>query len=289
MSSKSDEQKMDRRSLIKAGVTVGSGVLLASAIKTSTSVADVVGGKSTQIKDLPKGMADDEFSRMQTELLKALAKPETENHWIMVIDQRKCVGCISCTVACKAENALPPGAVYRPVIEHEIGTFPNVRRSFLPRPCMHCENPPCVSVCPVNATYKRPDGIVSINYERCIGCRYCLNACPYGARQFDWGEYYTENTPEIQPYEKVANYEYGIGRVREKGNSPIGNARKCHFCVHRIKKGMLPTCVTTCMGRATYFGDLNDKKSLVHELIGSARVMRLKEELGTKPSVYYLV
>ncbi|MFZ5945189.1 MAG: 4Fe-4S dicluster domain-containing protein [Bacillota bacterium] len=289
MSSKSDEQKMDRRSLIKAGVTVGSGVLLASAIKTSTSVADVVGGISTQIKVLPKGMADDQFTRMQKELLEALAKRESENHWIMVIDQQKCVGCVSCSVACKAENALPPGAVYRPVIEHEIGKYPNVSRSFLPRPCMQCENPPCVSVCPVKATYKRPDGIISIDYERCIGCRYCLNACPYGARQFDWGEYYTENTPEIQPYEKVANYEYGVERVREKGKSPIGNARKCHFCLHRIKKGILPTCVTTCMGRATYFGDLNDTKSLVHELIGNARVMRLKEELGTKPSVYYLV
>ncbi|KJS87196.1 MAG: (4Fe-4S)-binding protein [Peptococcaceae bacterium BICA1-8] len=281
---------MDRRSLIKAGIVTGTGILLASVIKDQPSAAqNTLGVNIPPIKELPKNIADDDFTRMQKELLKALGKEESENHWIMVLDQRKCIGCVSCTVACKAENALPPGVVYRPVIEREIGKYPNVRKSFLPRPCMHCENPPCVSVCPVKATYKRPDGIVSINYERCIGCRYCLNACPYGARQFDWGEYYTENTPEIQPYEKVANYEYGKGRVRGKGDSPVGNARKCHFCLHRIKRGILPACVTTCMGRATYFGDLNDKKSLVHELVGTPRVMRLKEELGTKPSVYYLV
>jgi molybdopterin-containing oxidoreductase family iron-sulfur binding subunit len=91
----------------------------------------------------------------------------------MVIDTRKCVGCHSCKVGCVMENKLPPGVVYRPVIDLEVGTYPNVGRKFLPRPCMQCDNPPCVPVCPVNTTWKRPDGVVEIDYTVCIGCRYC--------------------------------------------------------------------------------------------------------------------
>jgi len=226
--------------------------------------------------------------RMQSDLQRALAKPMEQRRWVMVIDQRKCVGCSSCTVACKAENQLPPGVVYRPVIEEEIGTYPNVSRRFTPRPCMQCDNPPCTQVCPVGATFKRPDGIIQINYDVCIGCRYCINACPYSARTFDSGFYYTKSTPEEQPYEQQANFEYGKRWDRAKG-SPIGNARKCTFCLHRLEAGMLPACTTTCIGGATYFGDANLPDSLVSELIGSPNVMRLKEELGTNPKVYYLV
>ena len=226
--------------------------------------------------------------RMKEELQRALKKRTEKRHWAMVIDIRKCIGCNACTVSCKAENATPPGVSYNIVMEEEIGKFPNVAKRFVRRPCMQCENPPCVSVCPVKATWKRPDGIVTIDYDQCIGCRYCITACPYGARYFDFGESYTGDTPETQPYETRENHEYGVKRGREKDKSPIGNARKCHFCLHRLNKGVLPACVGTCLGGATYFGDLNDSKSLVAQLVGSERVMRLKEELGTKPSVYYL-
>ena len=113
----------------------------------------------------------------------------------MVIDLAKCIGCHACTLGCVAENKLPPGVVYRPVIEEEIGTYPNVRRRFLPRPCMHCQNPPCVKVCPVTATFKNEQGVMVVNYNRCIGCRYCLVACPYSARTSDFGEWYTERNP----------------------------------------------------------------------------------------------
>jgi molybdopterin-containing oxidoreductase family iron-sulfur binding subunit len=206
----------------------------------------------------------------------------------MAIDLRKCIGCKACTVACVVENKLPPGVVYRPVLEEEIGEYPNVARRFIPRPCMQCENPPCVPVCPVNATWKRPDGIVEIDYNLCIGCRYCITACPYSARTSDFGESYTADTPEPQAYENLPNFEYGKKWPREKGKSPIGNARKCQFCIHRLHVGMLPACVTTCVGLATYFGDLNDPESLISELAGSPNVMRLKEEAGTKPTVFYL-
>lgn len=235
------------------------------------------------------GPEADVLLRMQADLRRALEKPVNERRWVMVIDLRKCIGCHSCTIACIAENKLPPGVVYRPVIDEEIGTYPHVSRTFTPRPCMQCDNPPCVPVCPVAATFKRPDWIVAIDYDRCIGCRYCIAACPYNARTFDFGEYYTEDTPALQPYEKAPTYEYGKKRVRDGDASPVGNARKCHFCLHRLDAGMLPACVNACVGRATYFGDANDPESLVHELLGRPDVRVLKPEAGTKPRVHYLV
>ncbi len=234
-------------------------------------------------------VTEDALARMEADLKRALAKPVEQRRWAMVIDARKCIGCSACTVACKAENKLPPGVVYRPVLVEEVGTFPNVTMRFIPRPCMHCENPPCVKVCPVGATFKRPDGIVAIDYDVCIGCRYCLAACPYQARTFDWGLYYTSGTPELEQYETVPSFEYEELWPREGLRSPIDNARKCHFCLHRLDAGMLPMCVTTCLGRATYFGDQSDPKSLVSELIAQPNAQRLKEELGTDPKVYYLV
>ncbi len=240
------------------------------------------------------------LERMLDELEIALAKPVEERHWVMVIDLQKCIGCKACTVSCVAENNLPPGVVYRPVIEEEIGEFPDVRTRFTPRPCMQCDNPPCVPVCPVSATYKRPDGIVAVDYDVCIGCRYCIAACPYNARTADFGDFYGEGLAEesaafagaaAMAYETRPNFEYGKEWKREPGSeaSPIGNARKCQFCLHRLENGLLPACVTTCLGGATFFGDYANQNSLVHELVGSSRMIRLKEELGTEPRVFYLV
>ncbi|RLT45136.1 MAG: 4Fe-4S dicluster domain-containing protein [Chloroflexi bacterium] len=229
--------------------------------------------------------------RMQREIQRALLKPTGERRWGMVIDLRRCVGCHACTVSCVAENKLPPGVVYRPVLEQEIGVYPNVTQRFMPRPCMQCDEPPCVPVCPVNATWKRDDGIVAIDYDQCIGCRYCITACPYSARTFDVGYTYTENTPAQQAYELLPNFEYGESRTREPGQevSPVGNVRKCHFCLHRLENGQLPLCVSTCIGTANYFGDLNDPESLVAEMTSKPNVVVLKEEVGTKPKVFYLV
>jgi len=228
--------------------------------------------------------------RMQRDLQRAMKKPLEERRWVMAIDLRKCIGCSACTIACVSENKLPPGVVYRPVIDEELGEYPHVSRRFIPRPCMQCDNPPCVPVCPVNATYKRPDGIVEINYDQCIGCRYCITACPYQARYFDFGENVTDGTPASpERYETSPSPEYGKKWPREEGESPIGNVRKCQFCLHRLNAGMLPACVTTCVGYATFFGDANDHESLVAELVASPRAVRLKEELGTEPKTYYLM
>ncbi len=242
----------------------------------------------------------DVLVRMQADLKRAWDKPKNQRRWVMVLDLRKCVGCHACTISCVAENKLPPGVVYRPVLEDEMGTYPNVTRRFIPRPCMQCDNPPCTDVCPVNATYKNDDGVVVVDYDQCIGCRYCVTACPYAARTFDFGQTYTAGTAEAtglivgqasaDDYERAANFEYGEAHARTAADeSPIGNVRKCHFCLHRLAAGMLPSCTTTCIGRATYFGDANDPDSVVSELIASPNVMRLKEELGTEPRVYYLL
>jgi Fe-S-cluster-containing dehydrogenase component len=247
-------------------------------------------------RDLPQ---EDPLVRMQRDLKRALQKKPGDIKWGMVIDLAKCIGCHACTIACVAENKLPPGVVYRVVLEEDVGTYPHVRHRFTPRPCLHCQNPPCTKACPVTATWKTEQGAVIVDYNRCIGCRYCLVACPYAARTSDFGEWYTADTAELpgkligqkaaaNGYESHPATEYGKKWPERGHGSPVGNARKCHFCLHRLKVGMLPACTTTCIGRATIFGDRTDPQSLVFEMIGSPRVFRLKEELGTQPSVYYL-
>jgi molybdopterin-containing oxidoreductase family iron-sulfur binding subunit len=247
-------------------------------------------------RDLPQ---EDPLIRMQRDLKRALKKKPADIKWGMVIDIAKCIGCHACTVGCVAENKLPPGVVYRVVLEEETGQYPFVGRRFVPRPCLHCQNPPCTKVCPVTATWKTEQGAVIVDYNKCIGCRYCLVACPYGARTSDFGEWYTGGTAELpgklvgrktagNAYEAHPAAEYGQKWPDRNGGSPVGNARKCHFCLHRLKVGMLPACVTSCIGRATIFGDRIDPQSLVYEMIGSPRVYVLKEDLGTRPSVYYL-
>ena len=230
------------------------------------------------------------LGRMTRDLMRALEKPVEKRHWSMLIDLRKCVGCQGCTVACIQENRLPPGIVYRPVREEVHGRYPNVSKTFLPRPCMQCDNPPCVRVCPADATWKRPDGIVEIDYDACIGCGYCIQACPYEARIMDHGAFWGDDvTGEPEEYEKLPGLEYEKVWLRAQKGAPMGVARKCHFCLHRIEQGLLPACVLSCMGRATFFGDKNDPDSLISELIVKPNVMRLRTDMGTDPQVYYLI
>jgi molybdopterin-containing oxidoreductase family iron-sulfur binding subunit len=273
------------------GVAAAGATVLPRAARgqSTTTTTNPSPSSPSELPTLPPPReGESEMLRMQRELVAAMRKPVDERRWVMVIDLRKCSGCDACTIACKAENQLPPGVVYRPVVQEEIGTYPNVRRRFLPRPCMQCEKPPCTPVCPVGATWRRADGVVAIDYDKCIGCRYCLTACPYSARTVDKGVYYTKDTPALQPYEEQSSPEYDAGYRRADGSSPVGNARKCHFCLHRLEAGQLPACVTSCIGHATFFGDANDPGSLVAELIGRPEARRLKEELGTQPRVYYL-
>lgn len=233
---------------------------------------------------------------MQKDLERALKAPEKNRRWAMLIDLRKCVGCHACTVGCVSENKLPPGMHYRPVHEYEQGKYPKVSRTFLPRPCMQCDNPPCVTACPVKgkdgATWKETDGIsaglVMINYEQCIGCGACVKACPYDARALDQGGMHGDGTPAIQQYEQMPSYEYQKKWLRSGKNTPVGNARKCHFCLHRLAAGQLPVCITTCIGRAGYFGDENDPQSLIAQVKKANKIQVLKPAKKTAPRVYYV-
>lgn len=234
---------------------------------------------------------------------KLVAKSKNETpvkrkyHYGMVIDTRRCVGCRACVLACKAENKTPPGVSYTVVFEEILENRPNDKPVFMTKPCFHCEYPPCTDVCPVSATYKREqDGIVVVDYDRCIGCRYCMTACPYSARWFDFGE----NYPAIEQgtdWSNVPSPEYKQFRKREHEQSPIGNVRKCTFCLHlqdeegkyNKAEGRWPACAKTCTGKAIHFGDFNDPNSEVSILLRERQYIRLKEELGTSPNVYYLI
>ena len=206
--------------------------------------------------------------------------------WVMVIDQSKCTGCGYCTLACQAHNDVPPEIQWNRVI---IAGKVAGKELFLPRPCMHCGHAPCVSVCPVKASYKRADGIVMMNYDRCIGCRYCEVACPYGARAFNWEEFTGEN-PAVPDWGKP-----------EVPRRPRGVVEKCSFCYHRIDRGLAmglipgsdpyasPACLVACPVRARTFGDINDPESEVNQLLASRLHIRLREDMGTDPQVYYLL
>lgn len=177
-------------------------------------------------------------------------------HYAMVLDTRRCIGCHACSVACKTEYAVPLGATRSWVEYVEKGTFPHVSRQFLPRLCNHCRNPQCVNVCPTGATFKRDeDGIVVVDSDICIGCKYCIQACPYDVRF-------------IHP--------------------DTGTADKCDFCLHRVSRGVAPSCVNTCQGKARIFGDMNDPESEVARLIATQPVTVLRQGMGTQPSVFYI-
>jgi Fe-S-cluster-containing dehydrogenase component len=247
--------------------------------------AGLVGGAIVQsIPSLLRGFvqAKDESQPMVTV---NTGEVDWEKHyWGFICDNEKCIGCGRCVVACKLENKVPWEPEYnrtwveRYIISENGEVFvdsPNggrdgfeseymnlkyldleIRKSFfVPKLCNQCDNPPCVTVCPVGATYMTDDGIILVDREHCIGCRYCIQACPYGARFF-------------LPEEKVVD--------------------KCTWCYHRITKGLLPTCVEVCPARARIFGDLRDPASQVIQILREKRVYVLKPVLGTEPKVYYI-
>jgi len=180
---------------------------------------------------------------------------ERSRRYAMVIDGGACLNCKACVVACKAENEVPLGHNRIWVNQTEKGSFPVVSVQMDPGQCMQCENPPCVRVCPTGASYVDRDGIILINASDCIGCRYCIEACPYGARYF---------------------------------HEESGTVDKCTFCRHRIDAGQEPACVVTCPTKVRVFGDLNDPESEVSKLLARNKVEVHKEEAGTQPNIFYL-
>lgn len=222
--------------------------------------------------------------------------------WAMVIDLDKCFSCQSCTAACRMENNTPPAGpdqaergraiLWNEVLPASEGEYPNLTMQFYPRPCQHCENHPCTKVCPVRATYMNEEGIVLVDYNRCIGCRFCTVACPYQVRYFNW---YQPEWPEELKARLNPDFEVAP--------RPKGVVEKCTFCIHRLRKARekaeeegrvftasdyIPACVQTCTGRARFFGDLDDPASTVSQLAADPRAFRLLEDMGTEPKVFYL-
>jgi len=199
----------------------------------------------------------------------------------MVIDLKRCVGCYACQVACKAEHVTSPGIFWSRVVKQESGKFPNVRLINLPLLCMHCENPLCVDVCPTGATSKRlEDGIVMVDPAKCMGCKACMAACPYGAR------YFCDEPREYFPGQGFTTFEE---RGREK--HPVkGVVQKCDFCLStgRLEEGRDPACVEVCMTKARTFGDLDDPHSDVSRMVSQKGGFQLHSELGTDACVFYL-
>ena len=207
--------------------------------------------------------------------------------WGMVVDLGRCVGCQTCTIACKMENGLPPGTLWRTVLDVESGAFPDVQRQFFPLTCMHCADPPCHDACPTTATKVRADGIVWIDNDLCIGCGSCVVACPYRARHLVATEryYFGDATPP-----ELATYD------RER----VGICTKCHFCFHKfddapagarpgVDPEYTPSCAASCIADAIRFGDLEDPDSTVARMVAAApQAARMLEHLETQPSVYHL-
>lgn len=239
----------------------------------------------------------------------AKSKRKTKRYG-MIIDLRRCVKCESCTVACKSENNIAVDSsrmrsrriLWNHLIYNE-EREPSPMIHAIPQPCNHCENPPCIKVCPVGATYKDESrGIVLINYDTCIGCRYCTVACPYSRRYFNWEK------PHFPHFERIGLQDMSVTsgefnplvQVRKKGVT-----EKCTFCIHRIiaaekraerenrdvRDGEIqPACVATCIARARIFGDLNDSESEISKLYRQYKggLKRLEEHLGTEPKVFYI-
>ena len=198
----------------------------------------------------------------------------------IAIDLERCVGCHTCANACKMQNNVPTGMLWNrvttegcDVIDGAVGTYPNLTRTFLPVACQHCENPACQRVCPTGATYKDELGRVEIDYDKCIGCRMCMAACPYNARSFNWEE----------PVRDV-DFNYGDAEVPVR---PRGVAEKCTLCRERTDRGEEPMCVVCCPTHARIFGDLDDPTSEVSKTVVERKAHVLLEEQGTRPQVYY--
>lgn len=231
---KETERKIDRRSMVKSTGVALAGLLAASCAKRKSTTKKEIKGKQ---------MA-------------------------MVIDLRKCYGCQSCAVACKAENGVRLGGFRSWVSSRDDGEYPKVTRHFLPRLCNHCQKAWCLKVCPTGATHRRDDGLVLIDKTKCIGCRHCMGACPFNARYFNPG-----HDPKGE---------------KRFPSLTHGTVDKCTFCYHRVDNGVVPSCVNTCPARARIFGDLNDPSSEVSRLLVGKAVNTLLPEFGTKPVVFYI-
>ncbi len=263
---------LTRRELLAGMAALGGSVAVAAVLSRLKPLQDLL---------------EEERALDAGEVRSAGAVVPTANkyRWGMVIDLRKCIGCQYCVYACQAVNDVTDEMRWNTYLLESTETG---QLFHMTRPCLHCQEAPCVSVCPVRATFIRDDGLVVMDYDKCIGCRYCEVACPYGARHFNW-----KKRADVNPYQG----EWGDAEVTRR---PRGVVEKCTFCIHRLDRALVqrltpgvdrsvtPACVNICPMGARLFGDLNDPTSPVARAIEELPTFRLREDLGTEPNVYYV-
>lgn len=279
---------MERRDFLRTGLAAASGVAVGAAgVSQSAGASSAVAepGVATLSLTADGGLI------VSSARAGASAKPTSVEvrrgvpgrRWVMVIDLAACDGCGKCTDVCASNHFIPGDREFIRLFNMQEST--DTAPYWFPRPCFHCDNPPCTRVCPVGATFKRQDGIVLIDNERCIGCRFCMAACPYSARSFNW-------SPPADPAPAVARgYSPEWGYPRR-----VGTVEKCDFCADMAREGKLPHCVSGCAMTALWFGDENEdavtnsKGDTVRlsKFLRDRAGFRYMEELGTKPRVYYL-
>lgn len=292
--------RLDRKSSRRAflGRATAAGVALASTPACQT--AEFTKLFAHHYKELTDADKRRIFRRLEQETeaktgvkVKIADPPPLQGvHYAYALNLSHCIGCRRCAEACARENNLPnePEMRYIRVLELPDGTrelgngtvdydpeyVPRPGKYYLPVQCHQCKNPPCVKACPTGATWQEPDGITVIDYEWCIGCRYCQAACPYHARRFNWVK------PEVEPHRINPDQGYLSNRLR-----PVGVVEKCTFCLHRVRRGRYPACYEACPTGARKFGNLADPNSEVHRIFQERRIWILKEELGTEPRFFY--
>lgn len=265
------EKHLGRRDFIKWSVgAAGLAAILSSPFMPALSRVRAAGPSDTDSHSAKEG--------------DPAKKPRA---WTMIVDLKKCDGCVTidsppqCTQACINGHFVPKGQEWIQIFDVDL---PGGGHSFLPVPCFQCENAPCVNVCPVAATYHNDDGVVLIDHKRCIGCRFCMAACPYHRRFFNWG------APEVPPEAALATYSplYPVPAVK-------GTVIKCMFCAHFLRDGKLPFCVAGCPMKALYMGDRNEDIATngvevvqLSKFLDENDAFRWKESLGTQPRVWYL-
>ena len=272
-----------RRDFLRKGLTACAGTIVAGGLLSSCSKSGTSEeGEKVKLMDTNGNLVEVDRGHIlccQPPDAKSVRKGIPGRHFVMVIDLSRCRNARQCVSACSKMHYLPPHHEWMKVFLMQDAE--DLSPYWFPKPCFHCDTPACVNVCPVGATFKREDGLVLIDNERCIGCKFCMAACPYSSRVFNWGE---PESPKGAAYSPESSVPQRMGTVG-----------KCDFCPDFFQKGELPDCITACPNGVLFYGDKNEdvvtngtESFRFSELVKNKSAFRYMEELGTRPNVYYL-